>query len=189
MTAGDRHSSNTNDRGSAEARRRRKNWLLRDWGADVDVVSFDQYLELATAFVADGVAEYLFDLDIMIDDFYWDSQRWISVQKGLGRPACRCFRCGTLLTFETMEVDKIISKATKTARFPNGGTYVRDNIRPVCPGCNKTIAGEERRRRNAKRKKRNEQARTRRRAAKVVDALGPPQFHIPHLHQRDSRLP
>ena len=49
-----------------------------------------------------------------------------------GLPACRCFRCGRLLTFETITVDRIIPGA-------EGGTYARNNIRPACEGCNRLL--------------------------------------------------
>lgn len=152
MTIGDRHSSNTNDRGSAEARRARKHWLLDVFGADVDVVEADEIYELDLAFGEDGrwvvTDNYYANLDV--------ETGWFVLPKGLGRPACRCFRCGKLVTYETMEVDRIKPGA-------DGGTYARNNIRPVCPGCNKKIEGEARRKRNAKRKRRNE-ARRRARA-------------------------
>jgi hypothetical protein len=50
-----------------------------------------------------------------------------------GEPACRCFRCGILLTIETLTVDRI-----EPGR--DGGTYRRENIRPACQPCNVTIA-------------------------------------------------
>lgn len=46
-----------------------------------------------------------------------------------GQPACRCYRCGCLLTAATITVDRIKPKA-------HGGTYRRDNIRPACDPCN-----------------------------------------------------
>lgn len=46
-----------------------------------------------------------------------------------GEPACRCYRCGVLLTVDTVTVDRIIPGC-------KGGRYVRDNIRPACGRCN-----------------------------------------------------
>jgi tRNA(Ile2) C34 agmatinyltransferase TiaS len=43
--------------------------------------------------------------------------------------ACRCYRCGCLLSFETLEVDRIKPGC-------EGGTYARTNIRPACGDCN-----------------------------------------------------
>lgn len=47
---------------------------------------------------------------------------------------CRCYRCGHLLTLETMTVDRIVPGC-------QGGTYRRTNIRPACSGCNSTTGG------------------------------------------------
>lgn len=74
-----RGASNSNDRGSAEQRRRRKAWLLATRG--------------------DG-------------------------------KTCECYRCHVVLFWSTLEVDRAIPGAL-------GGTYSRDNIRPVCGPCNK----------------------------------------------------
>lgn len=46
-----------------------------------------------------------------------------------GQVACRCYRCGALLTVETVTVDRIIPAV-------QGGTYRRANCRPACGGCN-----------------------------------------------------
>jgi 5-methylcytosine-specific restriction endonuclease McrA len=42
---------------------------------------------------------------------------------------CRCYRCGELLTAETVTVDRIVPGCL-------GGRYVRENIRPACIDCN-----------------------------------------------------
>jgi len=75
-----RGTSNSNARGNAEDRRRRREWLLLTYSADVP-------------------------------------------------GCCRCYRCGTLLTDETVTVDRIIPGC-------KGGTYRRSNIRPACGTCN-----------------------------------------------------
>jgi 5-methylcytosine-specific restriction endonuclease McrA len=49
-------------------------------------------------------------------------------------PSCRCYRCGTLLTVETVTVDRIIPGCL-------GGTYRRNNIRPACAHCNSATGG------------------------------------------------
>jgi 5-methylcytosine-specific restriction endonuclease McrA len=46
-----------------------------------------------------------------------------------GLPACRCYRCGTLLIESTVTVDRIVPGC-------RGGTYRRNNIRPACSVCN-----------------------------------------------------
>lgn len=48
--------------------------------------------------------------------------------------ACRCYRCGTLLTVDTVTVDRIKPGC-------KGGTYRRDNIRPACGPCNSETGG------------------------------------------------
>lgn len=85
---------NGGDRGNVEQRRRRREWLLQTYRADMDVITYTPAgEELAT------------------------------------QPACRCYRCGQLLTLDTLTVDRIIPGI-------KGGTYRRDNIRPACSRCN-----------------------------------------------------
>jgi hypothetical protein len=57
-----------------------------------------------------------------------------AVKRGDGQPACRCYRCGELLTVETVTVDR---------RVPGieGGTYDKSNIRPACGPCNSSTGG------------------------------------------------
>lgn len=52
--------------------------------------------------------------------------------QGLG--TARCYRCGKILTSETITVDRIIPGA-------RGGKYVRSNIRPACAKCNSEAGG------------------------------------------------
>jgi hypothetical protein len=51
------------------------------------------------------------------------------------RDSCRCYRCGELLVYETVTVDRIVPGCVKTKRYPKGGTYCRENIRPSCSDC------------------------------------------------------
>lgn len=51
-----------------------------------------------------------------------------------GEPACRCYRCGTLLTAVTVTADRIKPGC-------EGGTYRRENIRPACGRCNSSEGG------------------------------------------------
>lgn len=51
----------------------------------------------------------------------------------IGGGYCRCYRCGCILTFGSVTVDRIIPSA-------RGGKYVRNNIRPACAGCNMATA-------------------------------------------------
>lgn len=58
--------------------------------------------------------------------------RWVPL--GTGQPACRCYRCGKLLTADTVTADRIIPGC-------KGGTYRRNNIRPACGPCNSEAGG------------------------------------------------
>ena len=51
------------------------------------------------------------------------------VLHGEGEPACRRYRCGALLTVDTVTADRIKPGI-------EGGTYARANIRPACGHCN-----------------------------------------------------
>ena len=88
-----RGTTNGNSRGSVEDRRRRREWLVQTYLADVQL---------------------------------------------FGYPACRCYRCGTLLTVDIVTVDRIIPGCC-------GGTYRRNNIRPACADCNSVTGGSTRR--------------------------------------------
>jgi 5-methylcytosine-specific restriction endonuclease McrA len=98
-----RGTSNGNSAGSAEDRRRRKQWLLDTYRANVDGVPSPS-----------GVV--------------------VAVEYGAGEKVCRCYRCGDLLTFELLTVDRIIPGC-------QGGTYKRSNVRPCCGPCNSETGG------------------------------------------------
>lgn len=98
-----RGTTNGNDRGSNEDRRRRREWLVRTYRADMDVMVIE---------LRPGVRVVL---DVLP-----------GTEGAL--PACRCYRCGQLLSVETVTVDRIIPGC-------QGGTYVRTNIRPSCQPC------------------------------------------------------
>lgn len=61
--------------------------------------------------------------------------RCFPVPLGKGNAACRCYRCGALLTVDTVTVDRIIPGC-------QGGTYRRNNIRPACARCNSETGGK-----------------------------------------------
>lgn len=63
-------------------------------------------------------------------------RRWLvrAYQSDYGSGWCRCYRCGALLTVDTVTVDRIIPGA-------RGGTYRRNNIRPACARCNSETGG------------------------------------------------
>lgn len=98
-----RGTSNSNQRGSYLQRARRREWLVDTYRADVDMYP-------------DPLPEHL-------------PRYWSGPPHGQGLPACRCYRCGVLLTVDTVTVDRIIPGC-------KGGTYRRTNIRPACGRCN-----------------------------------------------------
>lgn len=110
-----RSSSNGNESGSAEDRRRRKMWLLDTFRADTDAWVFRFNLE---------------EPPVVVEPDTWPSETLLEpyiLDKDV--KACRCYRCGDLLVFCTLTVDRIIPGR-------KGGTYRRNNIRPACGTCN-----------------------------------------------------
>ena len=103
-----RGTSNGNARGNSEDRRRRREWLVETYRANVDLLYRTSWLDYSTV-----VHE---------------------VPLGQGQAACRCYRCGVLLTVSTVTVDRIVPGC-------QGGTYRRSNIRPACGDCNSETGG------------------------------------------------
>jgi 5-methylcytosine-specific restriction endonuclease McrA len=62
----------------------------------------------------------------------------VATLRGMGVPACRCYRCGKLLTEDRLTVDRIVPGI-------HGGTYRRNNIRPACGRCNSATGAVTRR--------------------------------------------
>ena len=58
-------------------------------------------------------------------------KRWLleTFDVDLGPDRARCAHCETIVTYETMEVDRIVPGAL-------GGRYIRSNIWPSCQSCN-----------------------------------------------------
>lgn len=106
MTATTRGTTNGNQRGSSEDRRRRREWLVETYRANRDVWPEAAGYPLTK----------------------------IGIKFGKGIAACRCYRCGLLLTTFTVTVDRIIPGC-------RGGTYRRNNIRPACGDCNSETGG------------------------------------------------
>ena len=130
-----RGASNKNEAGNSEDRRRRKVWLVSNWSADVAVAK--------TTYEQDGEeTTYCFPvaLTVTVDDLI--TQRitanaepfFGTLVRAEIMPACRCYRCGTVLTVETVTADR---------RIPGvlGGTYRQDNLRPACGPCNSITGG------------------------------------------------
>lgn len=109
-----RGSSNGNRRGSSETRRRRRHWLVKTYLADQPA-----------RVLCDGTEPGSW----LVETPPVGVRRWVCAM-----PACRCYRCGTLLTVDTVTVDRIIPGC-------RGGTYRRDNIRPACGRCNSETGG------------------------------------------------
>lgn len=102
VTPVQRGTTNGNARGGSQNRRRRREWLVSTYRANVDVLVMDLPSGPLTVGVIPGTENAV--------------------------PACRCYRCGLLLTTDTVTVDRIIPGAL-------GGTYRRSNIRPSCQPC------------------------------------------------------
>lgn len=116
-----RGTSNTNKRGSAAQRRARKRWLIEEYRANVDVLifTFDNGERIEYPATPDNLAQE-------------DTPGVANVERV---PATRCYRCGHLLTFETLTIDR---------RKPDceGGTYWdKANLRPACGTCNSSTGG------------------------------------------------
>lgn len=109
-----RGTTNGNVRGSNEDRRRRREWLVETYRADTDVLSIELHHGPLIVPVLPGTQG--------------------------ARPACRCYRCGELLTSDTVTVDRIKPGC-------RGGTYARSNIRPACGRCNASTGATVRSRR------------------------------------------
>ena len=111
-----RGTSNGNSNGNSEDRRRRRECLVQTFRANVDLPLPKHNTPPRT----EKQAETFFYL--------------VDVPLGTGIPACRCYRCGELLTVDTVTVDRIIPGC-------QGGTYRRNNIRPACGPCNSETGG------------------------------------------------
>lgn len=88
-----RGTSNSNERGSAEDRRRRKAWLMEAYRADLDLRPGHE------------------------DDPWDEDMAWVT--RGEGTPAVRCFRCGKLLSVEHVIVSRIVMGDAGTYRRAN----------------------------------------------------------------------
>lgn len=103
-----RGTTNRNARGGSPERRRRREWLVACFRANRDV--------------------------IVIELFHGPMAVEVDLGTEGAQPACRCYRCGALLTVDTVTVDRIKPGC-------QGGTYRRDNIRPACGPCNSETGG------------------------------------------------
>lgn len=120
-----RGTSNKNVNGNSEDRRRRKNYLLETYAANTRLIRVEW---------EGGDVEYR-------DAEAYHFEGVFGVVSVAEVPTTRCYRCGDLLHFETLTVDRIVPGCKKTAKYPNGGTYIRENIRPCCGPCNSETGG------------------------------------------------
>jgi 5-methylcytosine-specific restriction endonuclease McrA len=109
-----RSTTNGNVRGSAQTRIRRRIWLVETYRANVDLVR----TPIGTIYGVASVGT--------------SAEEWAPGCTQV--PACHCYRCGVLLSVDTVTVDRIIPGI-------KGGTYRRNNIRPACLGCNSSTGG------------------------------------------------
>lgn len=124
-----RGTTNGNTRGSSTARRQRREWLVTTYRADRDMVRVEW---------TDGT--------VTTEDYVMRPEQLVefrTVVTATPVPTCRCYRCGCLLTVDTVTVDRI-----KPGKF--GGRYrtprmdTREgvtNIRPACGRCNSETGG------------------------------------------------
>ena len=126
-----RSTSNKNCSGSSDDRRRRKVYLVEHYRADVDVLKVTRPHKLlgeASFYVEDSDVSTSRNMPCLADVLIREDDYAVAL------PACRCYRCGVLLTVETVTADR---------RVPGckGGTYARHNIRPACAPCNSSTGG------------------------------------------------
>jgi 5-methylcytosine-specific restriction endonuclease McrA len=95
-------------RGNVTDRQRRKTWLLETYRADC-AIAVPARFKVELIIPVSKIDQYRADGDTVYE-------------------CCRCYRCGKLLTLETLTVDRIIPGC-------KGGTYRRNNIRPSCADC------------------------------------------------------
>jgi 5-methylcytosine-specific restriction endonuclease McrA len=102
-------------RGNVTDRQRRREWLLKTYAADM-AIAIPARFKVELIISALKADQYRADGDTVLE-------------------CCRCYRCGKLLTLETLTVDRIIPGC-------KGGTYRRNNIRPSCSNCANKQGGE-----------------------------------------------
>lgn len=120
-----RGTTNGNCRGNWLQRKARRARLLEAYACDKVVLRVQQLL-------ADGTEQtWQIEVDGKTAETTaaWLRERSVSVISVEILPAVRCYRCGTVLTEETLTIDRIKPGI-------EGGTYADENIRPACGGCN-----------------------------------------------------
>lgn len=108
---GPRGRSNSNERGSAASRRKRK-------------------LRLIARYPARQLVHFCTPVQRLSDGALYPVHTTISCPV---EGKTRCYACGALLDIDTVTVDRIIPGA-------KGGRYVDENCRPACSPCNTATA-------------------------------------------------
>lgn len=119
-----RGSSNKDVRGNSRDRARRKVWVMATYRSNVTWIR----LMLSTG-----------SLLLKPEPEQYDAwMGMLAANQVEPVPTCRCYRCGILLTFDTLTVDKIFPQI-------DGGKYntprmdkadKKTNVRPACYDCN-----------------------------------------------------
>jgi hypothetical protein len=120
-----RGTTNTNARGNNTQRKRRREAMVQNWRADLSVIQVKfNHTGRGEEWIAKSAEDQAAVLERLDTD---TSFTLIAVV-----PACRCWRCGKLLTADTVTID----------RWPvpgiDGGKYTANNTRPACATCNPT---------------------------------------------------
>lgn len=116
-----RGTTNKNDRGSNEDRRRRRAWVMKTWASDIP--------ETFRCFRCGGLL-YNEDTPPNSTHFEWSGEALYHIER-LDITVARYKRV-TPLT-----IDRIVPGC-------QGGTYRRTNIRPACGTCNSSTGGHTR---------------------------------------------
>jgi len=130
-----RGTSNADVRGNTKDRKRRREWIVATYPADVSVLEVTWLNDASDRYYpTDRTMEAAWLAGLAEDDAA------VTVEQ---LPTTRCYRCGTLLTVDTVTCDRILPGA-------EGGTYgtpLRDqrdgrtNVRPACGDCNSETGG------------------------------------------------
>lgn len=121
-----RSTTNSNDAGGPSTRLKRKQWLVEEFRADRDLLECREGPAGRWALEVEVGLPRELVMKLALPEERPNCVIW---------SACRCYRCGKLLTVATVTVDR---------RIPGclGGTYHHNNIRPACARCNSSTGGK-----------------------------------------------
>lgn len=122
-----RGTTNTNVRDNTTDRARRRAYLVATYRANVDgALVKHPAIELPYLITPDNPPVKGWTLQQMLDDLAEHMPEVVVLDACV--PLCRCYRCGDLLTVDSVSADRIVPGI-------QGGTYRRENIRPACDAC------------------------------------------------------